>query len=100
MSRTPRQLHDAAFEIVGGEIAALKLMQRADDAIEWGLVHSGREDDLEMQALAITALMQASVLLAGCRAPDLAAGMRALAAYFVFMIEAERDIQQTFGPLS
>lgn len=90
-------LEAAAAELIGGPQEIAKILRRSDDAVDWALIHSGRLEGLEMDAHAITSLMQSAVLLTGCGAPDLAGHMRIIAAFFVTMIECEQDIQKTLS---
>lgn len=92
-------LMESVIETIGGMSSVKELLERSGDAVEWALIHSDPDgnDDLEMMARAVTSLIQASLRLTAGDTSQLSGGMAALAAYFVFMIEAEQDIQKTFG---
>lgn len=86
-------------DLIGGAKQSLRIMDRAGDAVAFADGHATPDDDdmLALHAKAVTVCGQASVLLTGCGAWDLAAEVRALGAWHVTMIEAERDLQKLFA---
>lgn len=91
-------MHATILEIVGGSRAAIRIMDRAGDLIEWALMNSADDplDSLELHARAAIACMEASIAVAACGAAALASEIRALAAWHVGMIAAEKDLQDVF----